>query len=549
MHDPRRRRALLALLLLVALFLGAATWLALRDDASPAEDPADAPAAADDGSSAAPDEAAAAGSGESPRRPRGRATSAPAAAPVASATPRAPTPRPPAPRAARPALPSLDAVRVPPKALAPADAAAPAHGLVRLTPPDDVRGSEYGVSVAIDGELAVVGAPAHQPPGRARSGAVFVFERRGASWVYAEMLLPLAGGEGARFGEWVATSQGRVFATSGAGGPGSASSSGAVLVFEHERSKWRQTGSLGPPDGARDRGFPGPLAASGGRLAVGDAGAARGVLHTGEATRVHVFRRAAGAGHWEVERTIEDPGAADRKAEQTAFGAWVDMDSHRLVVTSPPAPGDAKKWKSSVVVVPLDPVAPTAPATGQATAPATAPATVPAIVRLDVGDMRNGTNARRAAIADQRVLGTAFPTGRSGGPVGCSWTLRTDDQPTGGPVSVVLSDAVRKGNRASFAAEAVDAEAGLDVWGVPSVVYRRESVRPGDGTVAGGETLGLVQVGAPTAAVATLLLNPDDGSARRFGAAVAVSHATVIVGSPAADGAGEGTAWVAAVPK
>lgn len=58
----------------------------------------------------------------------------------------------------------------------------------RLTASDAGPGDRFGVSVAIQGNRAVVGAYLHDLPSKADAGAVYVFERVGATWTQVAKL-------------------------------------------------------------------------------------------------------------------------------------------------------------------------------------------------------------------------------------------------------------------------------------------------------------------------------------------------------------------------
>jgi len=72
-----------------------------------------------------------------------------------------------------------------------------------LAPTELVSGDSFGASVAISGNVAVVGA-VNQGPLGARSGSAYVFERAGNSWLPLGKLRPNDGAAGDKFGNAVA---------------------------------------------------------------------------------------------------------------------------------------------------------------------------------------------------------------------------------------------------------------------------------------------------------------------------------------------------------
>jgi len=72
----------------------------------------------------------------------------------------------------------------------------------KLTAPDGVANAEFGFSVAINGETAVVGAWQDSSSPGVR-GAAYVFVRSGAFWLFQQKLTPSDGQDGDRFGRSV----------------------------------------------------------------------------------------------------------------------------------------------------------------------------------------------------------------------------------------------------------------------------------------------------------------------------------------------------------
>lgn len=123
---------------------------------------------------------------------------------------------------------------------------------VKLLPFDVGPGDEFGYSVAIDGDVVVVGTPAYDYV-RPDVGAVHVFHRNGGSWEFANLLVAPDGLDGDRFGYSVAVDDGRLIA--GSAGTGDAGPSrGAAYVFRRTSSGWVHEAKLHPgPVGPGDR--------------------------------------------------------------------------------------------------------------------------------------------------------------------------------------------------------------------------------------------------------------------------------------------------------
>ena len=73
-----------------------------------------------------------------------------------------------------------------------------------LTAPTGANGDQFGASVAVDGNIAVVGAPVRDFQYASNAGAAYVFTRSGTTWSYAAELKALDLHAGDAFGASVA---------------------------------------------------------------------------------------------------------------------------------------------------------------------------------------------------------------------------------------------------------------------------------------------------------------------------------------------------------
>ena len=111
-----------------------------------------------------------------------------------------------------------------------------------LTASDVVSGSQFGVSVAIDGDTAVVGGGGGNP-----AGSAYVFRYDGTAWIEEQILTAADGVAGNNFGLDVAVSGGAVLV---GGNPltGPGAWFGAAYVFRYDGSAWIQETRLLPAD-------------------------------------------------------------------------------------------------------------------------------------------------------------------------------------------------------------------------------------------------------------------------------------------------------------
>jgi len=122
---------------------------------------------------------------------------------------------------------------------------------VKLEANDPAAGSEFGRSVAVDGDIVVVGAPAIRDTGGTiqRAGAAYVFERTGDAWSQIAKLVALNPSAQAEFGRAVTVSGNTILVSAPYGDDDTHSPKGAVYVFTGSGGKWTSAGQqrIHPP--------------------------------------------------------------------------------------------------------------------------------------------------------------------------------------------------------------------------------------------------------------------------------------------------------------
>jgi hypothetical protein len=116
----------------------------------------------------------------------------------------------------------------------------------KLTASDAVREQQFGGSVGISGDVAVVGASGGGWPGG--PGAAYVYRRYGLNWIEQQKLIPSDLQEGSVLGWAVAVSGDNILVTApghSAVNPGD----GAAYVFRYNGVGWLETQKLYPSDG------------------------------------------------------------------------------------------------------------------------------------------------------------------------------------------------------------------------------------------------------------------------------------------------------------
>ena len=192
----------------------------------------------------------------------------------------------------------------------------------RLAAASPTLRDEFGDSVAIEGSLAVVGAPGRDDPTRGPStGAVYVFERSGSTWSEVAFLLPATVTGGGRFGGSVSLEGGRVFASARESSPE------AAYVFERQAGVWVETQML-TGNTALHEDFGVDVDASGDRVVVG-ANSARGTIPSERPGAAYVF--ALQGSQW--ARTHKLIAAEARNGDGVGWAVAIDGDS--VIVGAP----------------------------------------------------------------------------------------------------------------------------------------------------------------------------------------------------------------------
>lgn len=120
--------------------------------------------------------------------------------------------------------------------------------------PSDLAGSDYfGYSVSINEKVAIVGARYAEAPGKWDCGAAYIFHLEDDKWVQKEKLQPLGLAAKEQFGHDVAIDGNvAIVGAIGADSPGKVDA-GAAYIFHYEGGKWKQQNKLQALDlGAQD---------------------------------------------------------------------------------------------------------------------------------------------------------------------------------------------------------------------------------------------------------------------------------------------------------
>ncbi|MGE3165588.1 MAG: hypothetical protein AB7O52_11825 [Planctomycetota bacterium] len=189
-------------------------------------------------------------------------------------------------------------------------------------PLDLAPGLGFGRAVALAGGRCVVGAPLRDGgPGCFLSGGAYVFELVSGTWIQQDLMPAPTPPCLAYLGESVAI-EGSVVVIGSPGWPASATSSGAVLVYELVSGQWSLTAQLTPSDAPPFSCFGNRVKLSQGRLIV--ASVHDGGLQSSGA--LYVFEK-VGAVWTEQQKLV-----ASQRAAFDFFAADVAIDGSVMVI-------------------------------------------------------------------------------------------------------------------------------------------------------------------------------------------------------------------------
>jgi len=184
----------------------------------------------------------------------------------------------------------------------------------KLIAADAAAGDCLGSAVALDGAIALVGAPNDDNAGGADAGAAYVFVIVGETWVQEAKLTASDGAAGDKFGCAVAA-QGD---TAVVGAFGDAAAMGAAYVFVRADGVWTQQAKLIAPDGVAGDRFGTAVALDAGTAVIGAPYHNPGLVRAGAA---YVFVGTGATWTQEAKLTSSDMGSSDYLGTSVAVSA------------------------------------------------------------------------------------------------------------------------------------------------------------------------------------------------------------------------------------
>jgi len=139
----------------------------------------------------------------------------------------------------------------------------------KILPTDPAVGDEFGISVSVSCDTAIVGARSDDGPAGSNQGSAYVFTRSGTIWTQEAKLTPADAAAADSFGTSVAVSgETAVIGAVGDDGP-AGTDQGSAYVFTRSGSVWTEHSKLTEPDAGALHGFGGSTVLSSDVIVVG----------------------------------------------------------------------------------------------------------------------------------------------------------------------------------------------------------------------------------------------------------------------------------------
>jgi hypothetical protein len=186
--------------------------------------------------------------------------------------------------------------------------------VVKLSPFDANAGDKFGVSVAIDGNFAVIGAYQNDSNG-IDAGAAYVYEHIGSNWLQRQKLTASDASANAQFGRSVAIEADTIVV-----GAYFDNNTGSAYIFTRSAGVWSQQAKLTAPDAGYGDNFGYSVALCGDTVVIG------AYYDDAQAGSAYVFVRTGSI--WDCNQKLT---ASDAKGR---FGNSVAIDVNTLLVGS-----------------------------------------------------------------------------------------------------------------------------------------------------------------------------------------------------------------------
>jgi len=196
----------------------------------------------------------------------------------------------------------------------------------KLTTDDAAPFDQFGWSVALDGDIALIGAQGAAIDGNNGQGAVYAFTRSGGTWTQSDKFTSDDGAAADSFGWSVAIDGTNAVVGTGFPTVGGNILQGAAYTFTESGGVWTQTQKLVASNGAAYDFFGLSVAIEGDTILVGADGAATDGDPFSNQGVAYVFMNSGGSWAETQQLTGSDGQPSD------AFGEWVAIEGDRALV-------------------------------------------------------------------------------------------------------------------------------------------------------------------------------------------------------------------------
>jgi hypothetical protein len=196
-----------------------------------------------------------------------------------------------------------------------------------LTASDKAADDWFGCSVSISGDVAIVGASDAAPGGTRDAGKAYIFRYNGTSWVQEAILTASDKARDDNFGRSVSISGDVAIVGAYYASPGGIINAGKAYIFRYNGTSWIEEAILTASDKARGDWFGGSVSISGDVAIVGANLANPG--RTRDAGKAYIFRYNGTS--WIQEAIL----TASSKAEDDQFGWSVSISGDVAIVSAP----------------------------------------------------------------------------------------------------------------------------------------------------------------------------------------------------------------------
>jgi hypothetical protein len=205
----------------------------------------------------------------------------------------------------------------------------------KLIPSDNAAADNFGTSVSLAGDTALIGAPYDDDKGDA-SGSAYVFTRIGTTWTQQTKLLASDGAQNDQFGISVSL-DGDTALIGATYGNGNEADSGSGYVFTRTGSTWTQQQKLLTSDGGTGNKFGYSVSLSDDTALIG----AFWDFNDNEPGSAYVFTRSGTT--WSQQQKLQ---VSDKTA--WCFGISVSVDGDTALISSFYS-GDTYTWSSAYI--------------------------------------------------------------------------------------------------------------------------------------------------------------------------------------------------------